>query len=191
MKIKLQEKCASIPCALFCVFQPQLPAQVPNLVSHQGRVAVNGVNFNGSGQFKFALVNANGSTSYWSNDGTSSAGSEPAAAVTLPVEKSDHLQAALIRQHRIHRRNPWSRDREMVACSTIPTISIGICSIVGRWQQAVQEPQAPLDRTSHHRLIYSQSFCETRLLPTWRPAPLIIEEIARSLDRPPHAVVAR
>jgi hypothetical protein len=30
-----------------------LRAQVPKLVNYQGRVAVNGVNFDGTGQFKF------------------------------------------------------------------------------------------------------------------------------------------
>jgi hypothetical protein len=64
-----------------------LQADVPQQLNHQGRVAVNGVNFDGNGQFKFALVNANGTVSYWSNDGTSSAGSEPTSPVTLPVTK--------------------------------------------------------------------------------------------------------
>ena len=62
-----------------------LHAQVPNLLNYQGRVAVGAVNFNGAGQFKFALVNTNGSTTYWSNDGTSNAGSQPTASVTLTV----------------------------------------------------------------------------------------------------------
>ena len=44
-------------------------------------------NFDGSGQFKFALVNAAGTTTFWSNDNTSIFGSEPTAAVTLPVSK--------------------------------------------------------------------------------------------------------
>jgi hypothetical protein len=70
--------------AVFATITP-LSAQVPNLVSHQGRVAVNGVNFNGTGKFKFALVDTTGSTSYWSNDGTSNAGSEPVVSVSLPV----------------------------------------------------------------------------------------------------------
>jgi hypothetical protein len=61
-------------------------AAVPQQLNHQGRVAVNGVNFDGTGQFKFALVNANGSTTYWSNDG-SSAGSHPTSHVTLAVSK--------------------------------------------------------------------------------------------------------
>jgi hypothetical protein len=62
-------------------------AAVPQQLNHQGRVAVNGVNFDGTGQFKFALVNANGSTTYWSNDGSSSAGSQPSSHVTLAVTK--------------------------------------------------------------------------------------------------------
>jgi microcystin-dependent protein len=60
---------------------------VPQLLNHQGRIAVNGTNFEGTGRFKFALVNTNGSTTYWSNDGTSTAGSQPTAAVTLTVAK--------------------------------------------------------------------------------------------------------
>jgi hypothetical protein len=34
-----------------------LHAQVPQLINYQARVAVGGVNFDGPGQFKFALVN--------------------------------------------------------------------------------------------------------------------------------------
>lgn len=60
-------------------------AVVPQLLNHQGRIAVNGTNFQGTGLFKFALVNTNGTTTYWSNDGTSTAGSQPSAAVSLPV----------------------------------------------------------------------------------------------------------
>ena len=62
-------------------------AALPQVLNHQGRVAVQGVNFDGNGQFKFALVNAAGTVSYWSNDGTGSAGSPPAAPVTLAVSK--------------------------------------------------------------------------------------------------------
>src|SRR5947209_7107485 len=71
--------------ALF--FTSQLHAQVPQLVNYQGRVAVGSpaVNFNGAGQFKFALVNAGGTTTYWSNDGTSSGGNAPINAVALTV----------------------------------------------------------------------------------------------------------
>ena len=64
-------------------------AQVPQMINYQGRVAVGdpAVNFDGTGEFRFALVNEDGSTSYWSNDGTSTDGSEPTGAVSLPVTK--------------------------------------------------------------------------------------------------------
>ena len=62
-------------------------AQVPQLLNYQGRVAVGTVNFDGPGQFKFALVDAAGTTAYWTNDGTHPDGTEPTAAVALPVAK--------------------------------------------------------------------------------------------------------
>ena len=62
-------------------------AAVPQLLNHQGRIAVAGVNFNGSGQFKFALVDATGLITYWSNDGTITPGAEPTSPVTLTVTK--------------------------------------------------------------------------------------------------------
>ena len=74
-------------CSFIFLSLPALHAQVPQLLNYQGRVAVGTVNFNGSGAFKFALVNAAGTTTYWSNDGTSTAGSQPTGAVTLTVTK--------------------------------------------------------------------------------------------------------
>jgi trimeric autotransporter adhesin len=62
-------------------------AQVPQLISYQGRVIVGITDFSGTGQFAFALVNTDGTTTYWSNDGSSAGGSQPAAAVSLPVAK--------------------------------------------------------------------------------------------------------
>ena len=47
-----------------------LHAQVPGLINYQSRVAVGGINFDGTGAFKFALVNALGNTAYWTNDNT-------------------------------------------------------------------------------------------------------------------------
>ena len=64
-----------------------LHAQVPQLVNYQGRVAVDAVNFEGAGLFRFALVNEDGTITFWSNDGTSAAGSEPTDAVSLAVAK--------------------------------------------------------------------------------------------------------
>jgi hypothetical protein len=60
-------------------------AQVPQLINYQGRLSVGGVNFNGVGQFNFALVNGSGQTTYWSNDGTSVNGNQPSTAVTLNI----------------------------------------------------------------------------------------------------------
>lgn len=60
-------------------------SQVPQLINYQGRVVVNGANFGGGGQFRFALVNSAGTTTYWSNDGTSTNGNQPASAVAITV----------------------------------------------------------------------------------------------------------
>lgn len=65
-----------------------LHSQVPQLVSYQGRVAVGTVNFEGTGQFRFALVNAAGNTVYWGNAAdTTPADGTPDAAVNLTVTK--------------------------------------------------------------------------------------------------------
>ncbi len=60
-------------------------AQVPQTISYQGRITAGAVNFTGTGQFKFALVNATGTTTFWSNDGTSVAGNPPTNSVGLEV----------------------------------------------------------------------------------------------------------
>ena len=73
--------------AVFTHTTSALHAQVPQLINYQGRVAVGMVNFNGTGHFKFALVKATGTISYWSNNGSSTAGSQPNAAVTLTVTR--------------------------------------------------------------------------------------------------------
>jgi len=75
--------CTVFAALLFC----NASAALPQVLNHQGRIAVQGVNFDGAGQFKFAFVNSNGTITYWSNDATSVAGSEPTAAVTLTVVK--------------------------------------------------------------------------------------------------------
>ena len=40
-------------------------AQVPGMINYQGRVVVNGTNFDGAGQFQFALVDATGTVLPW------------------------------------------------------------------------------------------------------------------------------
>jgi hypothetical protein len=59
-------------------------AQVPTMISYQGRVLMDNANFNGTGQFKFALVQGAGPTLLWKND-ASAGNTEPAAAVSLSV----------------------------------------------------------------------------------------------------------
>jgi hypothetical protein len=94
MKNLLRNPLAILACSACWVLPLPVKAQapVPNLISHQGRVAVREnpsdplVNFSGTGQFKFVLVNGAGAT-LWSNDDTSTAGLEPVGAVSLPVNK--------------------------------------------------------------------------------------------------------
>jgi len=73
---------------VFTLTSTALHAQVPQILNYQGRVAVGDppVNFDGSGAFKFALVQGEGPTLLWKNDG-SAGNTEPATAVTLPVVK--------------------------------------------------------------------------------------------------------
>jgi hypothetical protein len=71
-----------------------LAGGAPEVVAYQGEVRVGGAPYAGDGYFKFAIVNAAGDTSYWSNDGTSTAGGEPTAAVQLAV--SDGLFSVLL-----------------------------------------------------------------------------------------------
>lgn len=69
-------------------------AQTPQYISFQGRLTSLGADFTGAGQFKFALVNSNGAVTFWSNDGSSLAGSQPALAV--PVGATQGLFSVLL-----------------------------------------------------------------------------------------------
>ncbi|MGE3311243.1 MAG: hypothetical protein AB7O66_14845 [Limisphaerales bacterium] len=60
-------------------------AAVPGTLGYEGRVSVGGVPFNGTGQFKFALVNAAGDQTFWSHDGTSTQGNAPTSSVAIEV----------------------------------------------------------------------------------------------------------
>lgn len=63
-------------------------AEVPGILSHQGKLTVEGASFNGTAQFKFALVNATGDTTWWSHNGTSADGNEPSGTpVALSVRE--------------------------------------------------------------------------------------------------------
>lgn len=84
-------------------------AHVPQLINYQGRVAVGAVNFDGSGQFKFAFVNPAGTVTFWSNDGTSAAGSVPAAAIPLDGHERALLSHAGRYHPARHERHPGQR----------------------------------------------------------------------------------
>jgi len=66
---------------------PLAQGGAPAVVSYQGEVRVSGAPYTGDGHFKFAVVNAAGDASYWSNDGSSTGGGEPTAAVGLVVSE--------------------------------------------------------------------------------------------------------
>lgn len=69
-------------------------AQVPNILNYQGRVTVGGTNLTtNAALFKFALVNSNGSASFWRNDGATNVG-EPSNAVTVATTQG--LYATLL-----------------------------------------------------------------------------------------------
>ena len=72
--------------ALAFLFSSFLNAAVPLVLEYSGRVSSGGSPFTGSGSFRFAFVDSTTTTTYWSNDGTSTAGSEPTAAVTVTVD---------------------------------------------------------------------------------------------------------
>lgn len=82
--MKLPKSLVSTTLALLVISSGIAAAQVPQIINYQGRISAGGTPFTGVGQFKFALVSTDGSATYWSNDGTSNAGSEPTASVSLP-----------------------------------------------------------------------------------------------------------
>ena len=71
---------------ILAFFLTTLSAQAaPPFVSYAGQVASGGQPYTGTGQFKFAFVNADANVTYWSQDGTSSAGSQPTGHVSTAV----------------------------------------------------------------------------------------------------------
>jgi hypothetical protein len=70
---------------LHCPAVGFLFAQVPHLINYQATVTRGGTNYHGVGHFKIALLDPEATRSYWSNDGTSVAASEPHAGVRVEV----------------------------------------------------------------------------------------------------------
>ena len=97
---------------------------VPPVLNYAGQVAVNGGAFEGTGQFKFALVDADGKVTYWSNDETSVGGLEPQVAVQVSVngglysillgntaiQGMNALDPAIFQQHPNLRLRVWFND---------------------------------------------------------------------------------
>lgn len=63
------------------------PGGAPTVVAYQGEVRVDSAPYAGNGLFKFAVVDDAGNATYWSNDGSSTNGDEPATAVPLAVSE--------------------------------------------------------------------------------------------------------
>ena len=71
---------------VFLVVSLALAEDVPMMLNYQGYVEdTSGTPLDGPAYLKFAIVNAAGDTTYWSNDGTSTNGNEPNNAVTIPA----------------------------------------------------------------------------------------------------------
>jgi uncharacterized protein YjbI with pentapeptide repeats len=70
------------PHLLIALLLAAFHATIGNVINHTGHVSIKGTPYTGTGQFKFAIVDGNGS-SLWNNDG--SLGGEPAKAVTTQV----------------------------------------------------------------------------------------------------------
>ena len=97
---------------------------MPPVINYAGQVAVDGDAFDGNGLFKFAIVNESGSSTYWSNDGTSNAGSEPTASVSVSVngglysvllgnsaiQGMNEIDPAVFQQHADAKLRAWFND---------------------------------------------------------------------------------
>ncbi len=72
----------------FCFVSPfTAMAQVPGLLNYQGRISVGTTGFEGTGQFKLALVNSGASQTYWRNAADANNDGEPDASVSVSVSR--------------------------------------------------------------------------------------------------------
>lgn len=72
-------------CVALLAISGGVMAEDQVMFEYQGRVKVSGQPFNGTGRFKFAIMNTSATASLWSNDGTSDNGSEPSAYLEAQV----------------------------------------------------------------------------------------------------------
>ena len=85
-------QCSWLPVVLALFFvafvglEPfSITAQVPSLLNYQGRIAVGATPFDGTGQFKLALINGDASEVYWFNSVDGDSDGEPDAGVSTLV----------------------------------------------------------------------------------------------------------
>ena len=85
---KVMKRSFALTLLASLLLAPITRAQVPQMIHYQGRILVGNNNFNGNGQFKFALVDPVGTT-LWNNDGTGigMVNNVPVAAVSINCDK--------------------------------------------------------------------------------------------------------
>src|SRR5262245_60426344 len=62
-------------------------SQTSGVIQYQGRILSGNTAFDGTGQFKFALVNSGATQTYWRNSGDANNDGEPDQAVSVPVQR--------------------------------------------------------------------------------------------------------
>jgi len=63
-----------------------MAAEIPFIINYQGNVVdATGSPLNGSGYFKFAIVDQAGTSAYWVNDNSVTNGTQPTTSITVPV----------------------------------------------------------------------------------------------------------
>lgn len=77
----------TVGIVVFVSVVARMHAQPPPMMNYQGRVSVDGIHFDGTGQFKFALMDGETGDTYWSHDGSSVGGSEPGTAIAIAVQR--------------------------------------------------------------------------------------------------------
>ena len=76
----------AVSCAFMAVtWTVPAVAQDTVMFNYQGRVKMNDTDFDGSGNFKFAILSPDKTSTLWSNDSTSIDGTEPTTGITVPV----------------------------------------------------------------------------------------------------------
>ena len=89
----LHNSCLATLAILFGVWlHPATAADPPGILNHQGRIAVNGTNFDGPGFFKFSLVKDVGGTEaiLWHHDGTALGTAAPVGELNVSVSKGHY-----------------------------------------------------------------------------------------------------